>query len=147
MDLERSSLDALDVAPLIEALAEQARTPMGARACSELTPLRTREEVRAAHDAVDEVLDVWALGSDLPIGDIGDIAAFVGRAAKGDVLDGPSLRVVRDTVDGLDALRRTCSLGAEEHPVLGDLAEGDVRRAGAPRYGVWRDGHETDDDG
>ena len=29
--------------------------------------------------------------------------------------------------------------------MLGDLAEGDVRRAGAPRFEVWRDGHETDD--
>lgn len=123
MDLDRASLDALDWAPLLDALAHQARTPMGARACRALTPLESAAAVRAAHDAVDEVLDLWAHGADLPIGEIPDVTGAIGRAAKGEALDPATLRQVADAAEGLDALRRACDAGAVDRPVLAGLGD------------------------
>jgi len=72
---------------------------------------------------------------------INKVFGRVGAKAVGQILAGVAVRSAEWAKGlGRDAQRTM-------RQMLGDLAEGDVRRAGAPRYGVWRDGHETDDDG
>jgi len=122
LDLAARTRDALDWRAVLEALAAQAATPMGAVACRVLPPLPTPEAVRAVHDGVAEVLSVRDTGRELPVGDVGDIADLVFRAAKGEVLDLSELQEVGHTLGALRALERTVSGWEDELPVLRGLA-------------------------
>jgi DNA mismatch repair protein MutS2 len=122
MDLDARTLDALDWSAVLDALAEQAATAMGAAACRALAPLRTPAGVRTAHDGVAEVLAVRESAREVPVGDVGDIGDAASRAAKGEVLDLHDLQAVGHTLSALRHLERSVSGWDEDLPVLQGLA-------------------------
>lgn len=118
MSLEHDTLRALDWPVVIDALCEGARTPLGKRAVRELGALSDASAVRAAHDAIDEILALRELGEDLPIGGVTDVGAFVRGAAKARVLESTELRQVGDTLGALRDLSWFLTRQAEDVPNL-----------------------------
>lgn len=123
MDLPRETLTALDWPVVVTALAERARTSLGVAAVQALQPLPDAAAVRAAHDAVDEILALWEEGTDLPVGGVEDVGVDAARAAKGEVLDVPELRQLGATLDSLRRLQWACLARDEQAPRLFALGE------------------------
>lgn len=118
MDLDRDTLLALDWPVLVDALAERARTALGAARVRSLTPLRDGRAIRTAFDAIDELTDLQEAGSDIPVGAVGDIRQAALRASKGEVLDGVELRQVGNTLVALRDLAWFLASHDEEAPTL-----------------------------
>lgn len=124
MHTDDTTLDALDWQALRDALATQARTPMGRRAAAKLSPLRGLHAVHHALDATSEVLDFERGGAWIAVGGLADVADAFKRAARGAVLEADTLRQVGDALVQLNRLADTL-LGAEaDIPVLRALAPG-----------------------
>lgn len=119
MDLHADTLNALDWPVVVEALAERARTSLGARAARDLRPLPDLPSIHQAFDEVDELQRLADLGEDPPIGAIEDIRSEVIGAHKGEILPGPDLRRVGLT---LGALRDLCWYFARHDEVAPQLA-------------------------
>jgi DNA mismatch repair protein MutS2 len=112
----------LDWPVVREALARAAWTSLGAERARALAPLTDLEQVRAAHDEIDEWLRLRADDVMIPLGGVSDVRELLVRASKGDVLEGPdllsaarSLRMLCDTERALDEV-------AEAAPRLAAIA-------------------------
>jgi DNA mismatch repair protein MutS2 len=122
MQTDAPSLLGLDWPSLLEALAERARTPMGATSLRVAAPFERQEQVRAAHDAIDEVLALFAAGGDLPVGAVRDVTAAAVRAGAGGVLDVEELCGAARTLTALIAVERAIDVIGDEAPALTELA-------------------------
>lgn len=92
MDLDADTLEALDWPVVVQALAERARTSLGAACARALAPLADTAAIHLAYDEIDELTLLDEAGEDPPIGAIDDIETDLIRASKGEVLSGPELR-------------------------------------------------------
>lgn len=91
MDLTARTVDALDWAFVLEALAAEARTGAGARAALALNALESKAAIEGAFDAIEEVElleEEWPL----PIGGVSDIAKLVRRCKRGGIAHDLDLR-------------------------------------------------------
>jgi DNA mismatch repair protein MutS2 len=118
MDLDRDTLTALDWPVLVEALAERARTTLGAAAVRALAPLSDAAAIRACFDEVDELAWLQESGSDIPVAAVSDIRRTAVRASKGEVLDGPDLRLAGNTLVALRELAWFLATHDEDAPKL-----------------------------
>lgn len=112
----------LDWPALLTALAEQARTPMGAAAVRALRPLEDLDAVARAYDATDELRLLEDEGTDVAVGAVRDIRREAVRARKGEVLEAGELRQAGHSLQALAALRTTLGKHAEDAPTLDELA-------------------------
>jgi DNA mismatch repair protein MutS2 len=122
MDLRATTLTALDWPVLVDALAERARTSLGARRARTLAPLADRAAVVRAYDEVDELSLLAERGVDPPIGAIEDIAVEAIRAEKGELLTGQDLRRAGLTLGALRDLAWFFARHDELVPRLADRA-------------------------
>ncbi|TVQ87346.1 MAG: hypothetical protein EA397_18690 [Deltaproteobacteria bacterium] len=122
MDLHTDTLNALDWPVVVQALAQRARTSLGAAAARALAPLPDPEHALRAFDEVDELELLAEAGDDLPIGGIEDIRAEVIGAHKGEVLAGPDLRRVGLTLGTLRELSWFFDRQGERVPRLAERA-------------------------
>lgn len=122
MDLRATTLTALDWPVLVDALAERARTSLGARRARGLAPLADRAGVVRAHDEIDELSLLAERGVDPPIGAIEDIAVEAIRAEKGELLTGQELRRAGLTLGALRDLAWFFARHDEIVPRLADRA-------------------------
>jgi DNA mismatch repair protein MutS2 len=122
VDLLHRTLEALDWAWMIEALAASARTPMGAAAAASIQPLPDAKSIRVCFDAIDE-LRALELAAPLPIGGVPDLGDAVRRAARGEVLDAS---ILRDAGSGLVAVRHLAhrlAEAADDAPTLHGIGQ------------------------
>jgi len=110
----------IDWPVVLEAWASCARTPMGAAAVRAAAPFADLSDVGLALDRCDEVLALEAEGVPVPVGDVLDLRADTGRAAKGIVLEPNELRAA---ASGLRALHELARVMAEGAPFAPSLAE------------------------
>lgn len=122
MDLTARSLDALDWPVLLDALARNARTPMGQRAARRLSPCASAADARAAMQAVAEVRALEDAGTPVPVGGVGDVGDTARRAAKGEVLEPETLREAAGTLRALRELGAVLYEESDTAPILGELA-------------------------
>lgn len=122
MDLEQRTLEGLDWPVLVQAWSQCARTTLGAEAIASMRPLRDPGGVRAAWDAVDELRTLEDSGVVVPVGDVQDIRSPLGRAERGQVLEGPALLQAGRTLRALVHLERVLHRHAENAPVLATIA-------------------------
>jgi DNA mismatch repair protein MutS2 len=122
MDLHNETLHALDWPALCEALAAQARTPMGRARASTLTALDDRQAVHEALDATGEFLLLESDGGHVPIGDVLDASSDLGRAARAAVLDKDSLRRTGLCLQAMDRLAAFLLEHDRDVPTLQRLA-------------------------
>jgi DNA mismatch repair protein MutS2 len=115
---------ALDWPIVLEALSTYARTRQGRRACLTLAACPDRRAIAHVHDAVAEVVAVERVGAPVPVGGVLDVAGLGPRAAKGEVLDAPTLKQVAVSLVALRDLSRWLADHAESVPVLAALGHG-----------------------
>jgi DNA mismatch repair protein MutS2 len=113
-----SADDPLDFSRVVAAWAEHARTTLGAAAVLAHRPLTSRDDVRRALDAAEEVLTVERKGGSVPVGGVTDVRDAASRGAKGVVLDGAELRGAGQTLEALIRLRKALDAAAEDAPTL-----------------------------
>ena len=109
---------------LLDHLSACARTPAGARACAGVELSADPALIRARYAEVAEVLALEADGERVPVGGVGDVAVAVDHASRGTTLDGPELRRVGATLEGLRWLRKWLGERAEDAPRLWARAVG-----------------------
>jgi DNA mismatch repair protein MutS2 len=122
MDLHRRTLDVLDWDRVVAALAEQARTPMGARAARSLPP-RSAADARADHDAVEELRKIEEAEGPIPVGGVGDVADVAKRAAQGQVLEPEALRAAGSTLVSLRQLASRLHESGDDAPTLWGIGQ------------------------
>jgi DNA mismatch repair protein MutS2 len=118
------SLRALDWDQVLESLSTFARTRRGASACRDAPLLALPAQVREAYAEVEEVLEAWRRGDDVPVGGVGDVDSAVDRAGRGVVLEPWELREVGGSARALEALRDWSEARADAFPRLMRLAAG-----------------------
>ncbi len=101
MSVDPASAAGLDWPVVVTAWSERALTPLGAQAVRACTPLASAAEVRLAHDAIQEWLDLADAGVDTGLGAVVDIRKDTDRAARGEVLDDPELQRAGHSLQGL----------------------------------------------
>ncbi len=121
MDLHARTQAVLDWEVVLTAFVSRARTPMGKRACLALLPRARASEIRADHDAIDELTRYEQEEGPLPVGAVGDIEEFVGQAVRGLVLDGPTLRSCAHSLMALRELATRLQEAADEAPTLAGM--------------------------
>lgn len=117
-----TTLTVLGWPELLVHLAACARTPAGARACLHLDLSADFAEIRSRYAAVEEARALEEAGDSLPVGGVGDIAAWMHRAGRGSVLEIDELRSIGATLDALRLLRRWMAERADEAPLLWSIA-------------------------
>src|SRR5690606_27770960 len=122
MDLEQRTLEGLDWPVLVQAWGRSARTTLGAEAIASMRPLRDVGAVRAAWDAVDELRRLEDSGVVVPVGDVQDVRPQLGRAERGQVLEGPALLQAGRSLLALVQLEKLLHRHADEAPVLATIA-------------------------
>jgi DNA mismatch repair protein MutS2 len=123
MSLHAQTREALDWPMVVRALAERARTPIGARRARALEALTEVQEVLHAFDEVDEVLALRDRGEDPPLGGVEDIATDVVRARKGEALSGAELRRCGLSLGSLRDVSWFFERHAEDSPNLSRRAQ------------------------
>lgn len=120
--LEERSLASLDWPRLLSHLADRAQTVRGRERCAG-APLHV--EVRAVRAAQEEAAEVMALlrEEQIPLGGITDARGLVGRARRGDVLNGRELLEIAANLESLHRLRRHLVTRADRAPRLAGIAE------------------------
>jgi DNA mismatch repair protein MutS2 len=123
--LEQSSLDSLDWRFVLDALASCARTAAGKRAAAASMTSGSIDEVVELLDEVDE-LDRLDKGNAPPLrlGDVDDVADFVQRAVRGEVLEKDELRRLAITVDALGQVAAVIVAERATAPVLARRVDG-----------------------
>jgi len=121
MDLKQRTLETLDWPVVLSALAEHARTHQGAARALEAEFVDTVDEAVSRYAVVAEILQVRALEQQVPMGSIegGDVP--VRQAAVGQVLDGPTLRLIAGALASLARLENWLRARSEELPALAAL--------------------------
>jgi DNA mismatch repair protein MutS2 len=112
------TLEALDWQVLLDALAQQARTPMGRLICRSLPAFENVTEVRDAHGTIAEVRLLEADGHIIPVAGVGDVADAARRAARGQVLDAPELLDAGRTLVALRELADRLVEAMDTAPIL-----------------------------
>lgn len=122
-DRVEASLGALDFEVVREAWIALAQTPMGRLAIAGLRPF---SDVHAVNDALAEAAEAFLLvtaGRPLWVAGVRDVADVVGRTARGEVLDGPTLQAIGSSLAALVSVRRALS-SSEACPRLAAIASG-----------------------
>lgn len=124
IDIDATTLSALDWNAVLEALSERARTPMGRAAALRPEVASRASTAQRWLDQVDEVLLLESQGGWVPVGGVQDVREALRRAGKGGVLDGDELRSVGRTLESLDQLGSYLLGTDHDVPVLSALAPG-----------------------
>lgn len=95
-----------------------ARTEVGRQALSGSPWVGRREDLTRVHEGVEEVLRWERLRGGFPLGGVEDIRPWVGRAARGGVLEAESLRSVRGALQSMIHLAGRLAEHGEEYPTL-----------------------------
>lgn len=119
--LDNETLQALDWTSVLEALAEHARTSMGAQHIRSMPFYNDRRDIHACLDQIDEVLSLEEDGETLPIGGVEDLRTYLKRAEKGEVLTGSELRQCGLSLSALRSLAWFLLSRQEQIPNLGAL--------------------------
>ncbi len=116
------SITALDWPAVVAALHERASTAVGRELCAD-PPLA--DDLAPIQLLLAQVTQARALMAEerFPFGGILDVRTHVTRCSKGELLDGPPLIEVADTLAGLAALKRFLAHRADQSPDLQDLAD------------------------
>ena len=122
-DLHTRSLESLDWGRVLEALAERCATTTGAARCLDLELIDSPARARRRLAEVGEWMGLIEAGSAPPIGGIQEIRPHITAAAKGEILDGPSLLEVAHTLEGFQRLQDNLRDRAEEAPAVWALAQ------------------------
>ncbi len=123
MDLDTHSMEALDWPVVLDHLAQQARTVMGAETARRGELATSREAALERYAAVDEASFLEARGESPPVGGVSDLRPALARARRGAVLEGPELLACVRGLRGLSNLRHWLEARAEELPWLDQLAQ------------------------
>ncbi len=124
MDLDQQTLDALDWPLVVETLAGQARTSLGARAARELRLARCREEILELLDETGEIIGMHERGVESPpLSGIEDVRPLLERAEREETLDLDALRLTASTVAALFRLGTFFETQLQQAPVLGAAVE------------------------
>lgn len=108
----------LEWARLLEALAARCVTPMGAALARELPFASTRGEARRLLDEAREAFDLLAAGEPLPVVQLGDVSAAIGRVGAAGVLAPSEIRDVGKALEAARTLRRFLKSRASRLPAL-----------------------------
>lgn len=98
------TLEALDWALVIDALARHARTPRGAEAARKPDFASSADEVIARYEAIAEIWAIEREGETIPVGGVTDVRPSLLAAARGEVLE------ARDILDVAGAMRALLAL-------------------------------------
>jgi DNA mismatch repair protein MutS2 len=139
MDLEALTLEGLDWPALRDALAEGARTPMGADAIRAAVPF---DDIASIEEMYDAIAELRALEDDrawLPVGGVVDARLDARRASRGEVLDPPALIRGGQALEALHLLERVLQRHGDEIPTLARWGSGiadspDVRESLADAF-------------
>jgi DNA mismatch repair protein MutS2 len=112
------SLESLDWPLVIAALAERASTIVGRERCEALPFFNHPVAAKEALADLAEMLELHDEQSSPPLGGIGDLRVLLTAAVKGDILDGPSLLTVSNTLEGLERLHGHLARDPEIAPRL-----------------------------
>ncbi len=116
--LAARSLESLDWPFVVEALAERASTIVGRERCEEAPFHAGPGAAREALADLAEMLDLFEQQTVPPLGGIGDLRVLLTAAVKGEILDGPSLLTVSNTLEGLERLHLHLARDPEAAPRL-----------------------------
>ena len=122
-DLHARSLESLDWARVLDALAELCATTTAATVCRDLALIDTPARARRRLAEVGEMMQLIAQGAAPPIGGIQEIRPHITAASKGEILDGPSLMEVAHTLEGFQRLQDRLRERAEDAPGVWALAQ------------------------
>lgn len=122
-DLHARSLESLDWARVLEALAERCATSTAAGRCLDLELIDTPSRARRRLTEVGEAMALFAEGGTMAVGGIQEIRPHVTAARKGEILDGPSLLEVAHTLEGFQRLQDGLRDRAEDVPAIWALAQ------------------------
>jgi DNA mismatch repair protein MutS2 len=123
MEVQAHTASALDWTVVLDHLAQQCRTIMGAEAARRGALAPTRQDALQRYAAVQELLSLEAAGDTPPIGEVTDLRGPLDRAGRGAVLELPELQAVGRGLRGLWRLRHWIEARAEAIPVLDGLAQ------------------------
>jgi DNA mismatch repair protein MutS2 len=112
----------LEWARVLERLAFHCRGPIAAGRARELEPAADREEVATRLRRVTEARRLLDLGHSPPLGGLPDVAAAVGAAARGAVLDPEDLAFIGELLETSARARHWFSVRAESAPALAEVA-------------------------
>ena len=101
MDFAARTLATLDWDTVRGAVADRARTPMGAERARALMPAATRAAVLETYALVDELMVASQRGELIPVDAVGDVRAELGRAARGVLLEAWALIAVGRGLSGV----------------------------------------------
>ena len=116
--VDAQALGALELAVVLERLAEATATPYGAERARSLRPATSAPEVRRRQLLTSEGVTLLDHGAEPPLHGIREIRAHATRAERGGVLVADALAGVAATIDG--ALRARQSL--QEHELAPELS-------------------------
>ncbi len=123
LDAETASLLGWD--KIRQALADRARTPLGRKACLELTPSRDEQVIARAQARHRQLAWLSDQGKGLPVEAIEDLQDDLVRAAKGGVLDGEAVgRVALAMIVSTQVRTFLMTEGDQAGEALVDLARG-----------------------
>ncbi|TNE88803.1 MAG: hypothetical protein EP330_13510 [Deltaproteobacteria bacterium] len=122
MDLISETLEGLDWPRVLDALAQHTGTAAGGRAARALTRL-SLDDVRLAHDAIDEVRALIEDDRAVHVAGVHDIRPWVQTTTKGGVLEVAELRAIGDSLLAMEELGEQLLDAGELAPVLGRMGE------------------------